>query len=124
MIFLLVIVSLLLIAAGLVLEALRRRHVLQWLPGYIHARMGPDPRAGGPTHIMFCFVDHFEPAWKRPGPEVEHARVARWCRDYPLLAERFRDADGRHPTHTFFFPEEEYRFEHLDRLCQLCSRGF
>jgi hypothetical protein len=118
------IVTLLLVAAGLLFEALRRRHVLQWLPGYVRGRIAAEPRVAGPTHILFCFVDHFEPAWKRPGPEVERARVARWCHDYPLLAQRFRDADGCHPKHTFFFPEEEYRFEHLDRLSRLCAQGF
>jgi hypothetical protein len=56
--------------------------------------------------------------------DVERARVARWCHDYPLLAQRFRDADGCHPKHSFFFPEEEYRPEHLEQLCQLCARGF
>lgn len=112
------------IAAALVFEILRRRHVFQWLPGYIRVRVARAPRVTGPTHIMFCFVDHFEPAWKRPGPEVERARVARWCRDYPLLAQRYRDADGCHPKHTFFFPEEEYRFEHLEQLSQLCAQGF
>jgi len=112
------------VAAALVLELLRRRHVLQWLPGYIRTRLRPTDTVDGPTHIIFCFVDHFEPAWKRPGLEVESARVARWCQDYPLLAGRFTDADGCHPKHTFFFPEEEYRFEHLERLCRLCAQGF
>jgi hypothetical protein len=124
MIVLSVIACLVLFAAGAVLQILRRRHVLQWLPGYIRLRVGRLPPATGPTHIMFCFVDHFEPAWKRPGLEIETGRVARWCRDYPLLARRFTDADGCHPKHTFFFPEEEYRFEHLESLCKLCAQGF
>jgi len=114
----------LLAGAALLLEALRRRHVLQWLPGYLRVRFARTPRATGPTHILFCFVDHFEPAWKRPGADIERARVSRWCRDYPLVAQQFRDADGCHPKHTFFYPEEEYRFEHLDSLRRLCAAGF
>ena len=43
---------------------------------------------------------------------------------YPRLAERFADADGRPPQHTFFFPEEDYRPELLDALAALCGKGF
>lgn len=117
-----------LICAGVcalgVFELARRRHILQWLPGYLRGRFAREQSAGGPVHIMFCFVDHFEPAWKRPGAAVEAARVDRWCREYPALAQRFVDSDGCHPKHTFFFPEEEYRREHLDKLSALCGQGF
>jgi hypothetical protein len=34
------------------------------------------------------------------------------------------DADGVHPQHTFFYPEEEYRKEHLDKLSALCNDGY
>jgi hypothetical protein len=34
------------------------------------------------------------------------------------------DADGVKPQHTFFYPEEEYRPEHLDALARLCSAGY
>jgi len=120
----LLVTALLLVGAAMVLELLRRRHVLQWLPGYVRARLARRSAVAGPTHIIFCFVDHFEPAWKRPGLGVECARVARWCDEYPKLSRRFLDADGFNPKHTFFFPEEEYRFEHLDRLSKLCAQGF
>jgi hypothetical protein len=105
-------------------EGLRRRHVFVWLPGYLRSRLDREAPSAGPVHVMFCFVDHFEPAWKRPGAYVEAARVDRWCDGYPALASRFEDADGRAPQHTFFFPEEEYRAEHLDKLAKLCAAGF
>jgi hypothetical protein len=41
----------------------------------------------------------------------------------PTLAAPFRDADGRPPRHTFFFPAEQYRREHLDALACLCEAG-
>jgi hypothetical protein len=41
-----------------------------------------------------------------------------------VLCEGIRDADGQAPKHSFFYPEEEYRPEHLDRLSQLCRDGF
>jgi hypothetical protein len=36
----------------------------------------------------------------------------------------FRDADGRHPQHTFFYAIDQYRPEHLDSLATLCAAGF
>jgi hypothetical protein len=56
--------------------------------------------------------------------EVERARVARWCQAYPKLVARHRDADRQHPKHCFFYPEEEYREEHLEQLGELCAQGF
>src|SRR3546814_19886550 len=73
---------------------------------------------------MFCFVDHYEPMHGRPGLDIQRARVDRWCRDYRALAGRHRDADGRHPQHGFFYPEEEYLEEHLVKLEALCRDGF
>lgn len=73
---------------------------------------------------MFCFADHFEPRWKTNDPEVETRRVDRWCSQYPELAGRHKDSDGCFPKHSFFFPEEEYRKDHLDKLSHLCDQGF
>jgi hypothetical protein len=56
--------------------------------------------------------------------DVERARVARWRTEYPAMASQFRDADGRPPQHTFFFPAEAYHAEHLDSLAELCAAGF
>ena len=75
-------------------------------------------------HIMFCFVDHFEPMRDTNDINVERGRVDRWFNEYPKIASQYTDADGCHPKHTFFFPEEEYRKEHLDKLADICRRGF
>jgi hypothetical protein len=72
---------------------------------------------------MFCFVDHFEPGWRRPDYRTECERISQWSERYPALAAGSRDADGRPPVHTFFYPEEEYRPEHLDALVELCRAG-
>jgi hypothetical protein len=40
------------------------------------------------------------------------------------VATPFVDADGRHPCHSFFYPAEEYRAEHLDKLASLCRDGY
>ena len=73
---------------------------------------------------MFCFVDHFEPMWRGADLATQRARVDRWCRDYRALASTHRDADGRPPQHSFFYPEEEYAEEHLDKLAALCADGY
>jgi hypothetical protein len=117
-------VAAVLVCALICAEGLWRRHVFVWLPGYLRSRLNRETPSSGPVHVMFCFVDHFEPGWKRPDVDVESARVDRWCLGYPKLASRFKDADGRAPQHTFFFPEEEYREEHLDKLARLCAAGF
>jgi hypothetical protein len=120
----LLLVGLILVAVpvGLVLAECRRKNMQIWLGAYLKQRR---PRvAAGPVHIMFAFVDHFEPQWGRPAYEVEVARVARWREGYKALAGRHRDADGVPPQHTFFYPEEEYRPEHLDRIADLCREGY
>jgi hypothetical protein len=75
-------------------------------------------------HIAVCIVDHFEPAWNGASYEQECARVKEWVTRYPLLANKHRDAQGRPPQHTFFFPEEEYRSEHIETLVKLCQQGY
>ncbi len=49
--------------------------------------------------------------------------MQRWTEGYPRLAQEFRDADGRSPRHSFFFPGEEYAPEYLDGLAQLAQAG-
>ena len=100
----------------------RRKNMQIWL-GSSWRRKAPLP-APGPVHVMFSFVDHYEPQWGRPAYEVEVARVARWREGYKAMASRHRDADGVHPQHTFFYPEEEYRVEHLDAIADLCREGY
>jgi hypothetical protein len=74
--------------------------------------------------VFVCVADHFEPAWGGASPARQRARVEEWVRRYPELARRHADATGRPPQHTFFYPEEEYLPEHLDRLAELCRDGF
>ena len=107
-------------AAAVVLEC-RRKNMQIWLGAWLKQKR---PKTNGPVHVMFSFVDHFEPQWGRPTYEVEVERVRQWREGYKALAGRHRDADGVHPQHTFFYPEEEYRPEHLDQVADLCREGF
>ncbi|TAL71406.1 MAG: hypothetical protein EPN56_10905 [Rhodanobacter sp.] len=114
-----------LLVAGAVVAlryAIHARNMQIWLGSYLRRRVPAPPV--GPVHVMFCFVDHFEPNWGRVDLATQRARVDRWCRDYRALASRHVDADGRHPQHCFFYPEEEYAEEHLTKLAALCKEGF
>ncbi|HET6631274.1 MAG TPA: hypothetical protein VFG73_01020 [Rhodanobacteraceae bacterium] len=109
--------------ALLLWRLLRARNMHLWIGSYMRRRR-PRPKPGdGPVHVMFCFVDHYEPMWHGADIAAERQRVDRWCREYPALAARHRDADGRPPQHSFFYPAEEYRAEHLDKLSAMCAQG-
>lgn len=120
----LVIVGAALLAALTVLyREVQSKNLLTWLGSYLRQDWRARPTPGVTRHLMFCFVDHYEPRWQSPTYEVECQRVARWRQDYPKLCEGLKDADGRPPVHSFFYPEEEYRPEHLDALVELCRMG-
>ncbi|WP_432454617.1 MULTISPECIES: hypothetical protein [unclassified Agarivorans] len=114
-----------LLAVAAVLLIIRKKQMHLWLAHYLKLKLKPKAHFEGPTHILFCFVDHYEPQWgKNISLEQERARVDRWFHDYPKVAGKHQDADGCHPKHSFFYPEEEYRFEHLAKIADLCARGF
>jgi hypothetical protein len=113
-----------LIVGGTVLaREVRSRHIGIWFRAWARQDWKAPVPDSALRHLVFCFVDHYEPAWLKPGYEVERQRVQRWKQDYPRLCASHRDGDGRAPIHTFFFPEEEYRPEHLDDLVDLCRQG-
>lgn len=82
------------------------------------------PAADRPIHVLLCIADHYEPQLGKPTPAVAAGRVESWVRNYPRLFERFRDADGRPPRHTFFFPIDEYDASHVDGIAGLCRAGY
>lgn len=102
----------------------RSKNLMTWLGSYVRQDWRAPTPAGVTKHLLFCFVDHFEPRWKSPDYATECARVDRWRREYPELCKGLKDADGHSPVHSFFFPEEEYRPEHIDALVELCQKGF
>ena len=120
---LIAIVAIALVASAVVANEIRSRHIAIWIGSYFRQDWRAPVPAGVTRHLMFCFVDHYEPGWEQPSYETECARVARWSKEYPKLCEGLRDADGRAPIHTFFYPEEEYRREHLNALVDMCRMG-
>ena len=121
--FVLVPLALLAAVAGVVALFIRQRNIETWLASYLKQDWRAPVAAGVTKHVMFCFVDHYEPMWKQPDYATECKRVARWRQEYPALCAPFKDADGRGPVHSFFYPEEEYRPEHLDPLVEICRMG-
>jgi hypothetical protein len=99
------------------------RNAQLWLPGLLRAQRNQQRTPDGPTDVLICIADHFEPGHGDPGLGIERARVDAWMERLPRVTARFADADGRPPRHTFFFPAEQYRREHLDRLASLCEAG-
>jgi hypothetical protein len=73
---------------------------------------------------MFAFCDHYEPLHGNATDAVGDARVLAWEEQYPKLADRYRDADGEPPKHSFFFPGEQYAPSYLERLARLCRAGY
>ncbi|MGE0374240.1 MAG: hypothetical protein AB7Q45_02405, partial [Planctomycetaceae bacterium] len=116
-------------AAAIVWREFRARDMQHWWRDYLFpaepsGRIGTPVAADEPVHVFIALCDHFEPEFGRPPRTVSLARVDRWVEEYPQLFDTFRDADGRPPQHTFFFPQDEYRPEYLDRLAELCQAGF
>ncbi|HXN32333.1 MAG TPA: hypothetical protein VN894_10745 [Polyangiaceae bacterium] len=81
------------------------------------------PHIEGRRHLLFGVCDHFEPLHGHAPREVALARVRAWQEGLPALARPFRDASGRPPRHTFFYPGEEYDPALVDPLAQLVGAG-
>jgi hypothetical protein len=107
------------------LRPVPHRNVHRWLLGYAKAalrRRDVEPHAG-PKHLLVAVCDHYEPLWGDATEQKGTARVQRWLTRYPQLVQGLRDADGRPPRHSFFFPGEQYRPQYLDALAQLAKVG-
>jgi hypothetical protein len=107
------------------LRKLRNKNLHTWARGYAQhlARRARRPTAG-PRHLLFSICDHYEPLWGKTTPAKQgKARVLAWRERYPELCAEFRDADGKAPRHSFFFPGEEYAPEYLEPLAELARQG-
>ena len=96
-------------AAGLGWLAARQRNMDRWLLPYLAQRLTrPAPQPGKRVCLLLCVADHFEPRHEARSPAQARDRVERWMTEYPRLFGEFRDADGRPPRHSFFYPLEQY----------------
>jgi hypothetical protein len=78
--------------------------------------------AAAVTDILLCVCDHFEPFHVASRDEALE-RVSAWSARFPEFTASFRDADGRPPAHTFFYPIEQYDEEILEQLAALGRRA-
>jgi SAM-dependent methyltransferase len=102
---------------------------LRWFPAYAWQRLARHLPHGN-AHVMIALVDHFEPAIV-PGAGSARAtrseqmrRLEQWCRNYPLVFDSLRDADGRPFVHTYFYPAEQYDQDLLEVLADHCASGW
>ena len=91
----------------------------KWLPAYL-TRTRRRPPKDGPTDILICVCDHYEP-FHATDKNGALARLKSWRDNFPTLVQEFEDADGIHPRHTFFYPIEQYDTEVIDQLESLTS---
>lgn len=112
---------LILVSAALYLLAwgyrIYSRKYYVWLPGYWTWVRQAQPHVAGPVHLFFIYADHFEPG------EAYHY-VQRWATEYPRLADRHRDADGRIVQHTWFYPSEQRIDRNMVALQKLVAEGY
>ncbi|QDT43115.1 hypothetical protein Pan241w_32120 [Gimesia alba] len=107
--------------------AIRARNMQYWLPAYFVRKKIDETitfSPAQPRHIFIAVCDHFEPEWGNPVKSEALARIDRWCEEYPARFSQFSDSRGQVPQHTFFFPQDQYAPEYLDRLAALCKQGF
>ena len=107
----------------------RKKRLDLWLPSYVENRsVRAERRAARDkadvVHVIFAFVDHFEPV-ATPGydPGDKEGAMDDWLDRYPKLAARHRDSDGRPPRHTWAYPFESYRAEIIQQLLGMCRQG-
>jgi hypothetical protein len=75
-------------------------------------------------HLIFCFVDHFEPHVGGADGETARRRLDAWLEEYPRIASRHVDSNGHAPGHSFFYPYDEMEASELRDLAALCDSGF
>lgn len=109
-----------------VLEKVREKNFDKWVGGYARdiGRRALEPKVEGPRHVLFAICDHYEPLWGSADDDHGTKRVEMWRTGYPKLVDRFRDADGRPPRHSYFFPGEQYRPNYLEGLADLARGGY
>lgn len=107
------------------LERIRSKHLHRWLGPWLAGAAGRVLRRRPPglRHLLFAVCDHHEPLWSNASADVGLERIQAWAQRYPVLVRPFRDADGRPPRHSFFFPGEQYAPELLEPLAGLVRQG-
>ena len=100
------------------------RHAELWLPGYLRDRFERwTSPAAGPMRVWLAIADHYEPFVDGADEKMATERVELWSRNWPSIAESYRDSAGRPPCYTFFYPQEQYRPHLIDALAEMTRAG-
>ncbi|WP_260703645.1 hypothetical protein [Edaphobacter flagellatus] len=100
------------------------RHAEIWLPAYLRERARYWSGRPKPKRVWVAITDHYEPLGGRVPMERALARVGRWQELWPRIADAApRDAEGKRPCYSFFYPQEEYRAELLEPLAEMTRLG-
>lgn len=77
---------------------------------------------GRPKRLWVAITNHYESLGGKVSAETAVNRVVRWQEAWPRIAVAApRDADGKRPCYSFFYPEEEYRPELLAPLAEMIT---
>lgn len=101
-----------------------KKNLHLWLPALIRWVLSSRDTTQKPVHIIFTLVDHFEPYWKKATNDIALKRVKAWVDKLPRILSKFKDAHNYTPKHIFFYPEEQYNFQFLNMLSDICRTGF
>ena len=103
---------------------LKMRNMQMWLPAYIKNSLNnPPPHLNGEKHVYVCLADHYEPYYGAATQEQARKLVNDWIESYKLVSRKHTDSDGRHPQHSYFYPEEEYDEVIINKLSEICFAG-
>ena len=107
------------------LNYIAEKNLDAWLGGYARhlVKRAVTPGVQGPRHLLFAICDHYEPLHGDVSRDVGRARVRAWRERYPEMARRFRDASGRPPRHSYFFPGEQYDADFIAPLAEMTAMG-
>ena len=93
-----------------------RQHYI-WFGDFLRWEFTAAPAVEGPRHLFVFYTDHYEPAQNLQ-------RVQRWEAEFPRLAEKHRDHEGRPHQHTWFYPAEQPIEANLLGLQRMVAGGF
>jgi hypothetical protein len=100
------------------------RHADLWLPGYIQDRTRHILGRPKPKRLWVAITDHYEPLVGKASMDVARQRVQRWQEAWPRIAASApKDAIGKRPCYSFFYPQEEYVAELLEPLAEMTREG-
>jgi len=100
------------------------RHADLWLTPYLKDRLRRVVRPAKPRRAWVVVADHYEPVGRSRSAGEALRKVAAWNERWPRIAEDApRDAAGHRPQYTFFYPQEEYRYELLEAIAGIKRLG-